>query len=220
MCFAAQGLFYVADVVEEHGQLAKKVLKIVLYSEIVLHILLMFDNDTSTLQAFVGLLAHLLYLALLPQFPFVDVRSSIAIASAAAAIINHFSWFFHVLLSDNYVYSYTEIADIFTILVWLCPLAFIVSLSSTEPLPISNSSLSTGMDSDDALNSGRTRKGHSLFAVCFNFLKQKSNSLLPTRLTDSSSSSFNMEMTENQNTEGFRRGVQPVDGDVDSSKYM
>jgi len=228
ICFA-QGLFYLADVVEEHGTIAKKALRMILYAEIAIHVLLLFDGDVPFLQVFLGLLAHLLYLALLPQFPFVDVKSPIALASVAAALVNHFSWFFHVLLTDTYLYSYSEMASIFVICVWLCPLAFIVSLSSTEPLPVSNSPLSSGMESDDGES---RRKGHSLFAVFLNFLKSKSNSLLPTNMRSTTSpSSMDMQSSdmldansrafplssETQMTGGSRRSVQPMD---DSSKFM
>jgi len=229
ICFA-QGLFYIADVVEEHGQIAKKVLKGILYGEIVLHFLLFFDRDTPLLQVFIGLVAHLIYLALLPQFPFVNVQSPLAIASGIASIVNHFSWFFHVLLSDTYFYTYAEIGAIFSICVWLCPLAFVVSLSSTEPLPMNNTSSYGNMDGDD----GMKHKGRSLFAVFFNFLKTKSNSILPTSSSSSSntssvSSSMNVPSSDDmmmnpnspsysqpQMTESTRRNVQSVD----SSKFM
>jgi len=219
VCFA-QGLFYIADVVEEHGQAAKKILRVIVYSDIVLHVLMLFDEDISTFQAFIGLCAHLLYLALLPQFPFVNIRSPIAIASAIAAILNHFSWFFHVLLSETYLYTYFEIAGIFVICVWLCPLSFVVSLSSTEPLPMSSAPVSSE-DSDDALASGAMkRKGHSLFAMFFNFVKAKSGTLLPTRSAPTSATAHPtappdaepslVSSMELQQTEGIRRTVTPT----------
>ena len=185
----AQGLFYIADVVEEHGQTAKKTLKITLFGVIALHVLLLFDRDTPTLQVLVGLVAHLIYLALLPQFPFVHIRSPIAICSALAAVVNHFSWFLHLLLSDTYIYTYSEVGGIFVVCVWLCPLAFIVSLSSTEPLPITSGAAPTtslAADDDDDDDDERTasrrpgsRKGRSLLAVFCRFLKSKGDQLLP-----------------------------------------
>lgn len=192
----AQGLFYIADVVEEHGQAAKRMLKAMLVGVIVLHVLLLFDRDTPTLQVLVGLAAHLVYVALLPQFPFVHIRSPIAVCSALAAVVNHFSWFLHLLLSDTYIYTYSEVGGIFVVCVWLCPLAFIVSLSSTEPLPItasaatstsaslasSSGSSSSSDDYDDISSHSRRsgmRKGRSLLAVFCRFLKSKGDQLLP-----------------------------------------
>ena len=171
--------------VEEHGQAAKKVLRMMLYSVIALHVLLLFDSDTPTLQVLVGLVAHCMYLALLPQFPFVHMRSPIAICSAVAACVNHFSWFFHLLLSDAYIYTYGEICGIFVVCIWLCPLAFVVSLSSTEPLPISASAAQPFGRGDDGIypDSPRgdgKRKRHTLFATFVNFLKAKGDQLLPT----------------------------------------
>ena len=184
--------------VEEHGQTAKKTLKTTLFGVIALHVLLLFDRDTPTLQVLVGLVAHLIYLALLPQFPFVHIRSPIAICSALAAVVNHFSWFLHLLLSDTYIYTYSEVGGIFVVCVWLCPLAFIVSLSSTEPLPITSgaapvpAAAADDDDDDDTANASRrpsTRKGRSLLAVFCRFLKSKSDQLLPLTHKPSSSSS-------------------------------
>ena len=179
---------------------------------------MLFDEDISTFQAFIGLVAHLLYLALLPQFPFVNIRSPIAIASALAAIVNHFSWFFHVLLSETYLYTYFEIAGIFVICVWLCPLSFVVSLSSTEPLPMSSAPASADEDVDET--GMMKRKGHSLFAMFFNFLKAKSGTLLPTRSGPVSASPHPSSVgadpsvqspVELQPTEGVRHNVQTTD---------
>lgn len=174
--------------VEEHGQTAKKTLKVTLFGVIALHVLLLFDRDTPTLQVLVGLVAHLIYLALLPQFPFVHIRSPIAICSALAAVVNHFSWFLHLLLSDSYIYTYSEVGGIFVVCVWLCPLAFIVSLSSTEPLPITSGAapaLAAAATADDDADADKpahrpgSRKGRSLLAVFCRFLKSKSDQLLP-----------------------------------------
>jgi len=164
----AQGLYYIADLVEEHGQLAKRVLKWTLVGVICVHLLLFFfEEDVPSTQVLLGIAAHVVYFTLLPEFPYVKLASVRAIAACVMALVDHFAWFYH-MMTDSY-YSYSEICGIFVLCVWIAPLFFIVSLSTTEPLPYGAS--------PDLLSA--RRKGTNRIAALFRFLRRKQDELLP-----------------------------------------
>jgi hypothetical protein len=167
LCFA-QGLYYIADLVEEHGQFAKRALRWLLLFILGVHVLLLlFEPDAPFLQCAAGIVAHCAYLLLLPEFPYVRLSSPVAVVSGVLALANHFLWFAHML--GYAVYGYAEIIAIFVVCVWLAPLAFIVSLSTTEPLPYGAS--------PDSVSA--RRKGTNRIASMFRFLKAKQDELLP-----------------------------------------
>ena len=174
--FTAQGLYYIADLVEEHGLLAKKVLKLLLYGVLLIHLLMfLFESDIPFIEVLIGVIAHVMYICLLPSFPFIDLSRPLTIASGVMALVNHFAWFYHMI---NYAYySYGEIIAIFVICVWLCPLAFVISLSTNEPLPY-NGNGEMGMDGVG--ENDQRRKGSNRVANLFRMLKRKQDELLPS----------------------------------------
>lgn len=139
-----------------------------LYTIIGVHVsMLIFESDIPWFEVFVGIAAHVTYITLLPHFPFIDLTSPKAIFAGIMALINHFAWFYHMV---NYAYySYGEIIAIFVICVWACPLAFVISLSTTEQLPY-------GAEAEGA----ERRKGSNRIANLFRMLKRKQEELLPS----------------------------------------
>lgn len=169
VCFA-QGLIYIAGFVEEHSQVAKRVVKTLLLSECVLHLCLMFDSDVAFFPVLVGLLAHIVYCSLLPQFPFVSVTSPIAIASVAVALVNHLVWLVHFVKSEDYFYPLSTMAAIFVVCTWCTPLVLVVSLSTMDALPIS----ATHQGTPDAPAQRR-----NLVSAFFRYIGAKRDQLLP-----------------------------------------
>ena len=142
-----QALYRLADVIEAHLSIAKRFLKYSLTAIIVLYVLMLFDDDLPRKAVFVGLVAHISYCSLIPQFPYISVKSVRAIVAFAAAVISHFVWFFDILAVEVPYYSYAEISGIFIVCVWFCPIFFVVSLSTTESLPFISDQSSDSVDS-------------------------------------------------------------------------
>lgn len=132
--------------------------------------MLVFEKDIPWTEVIIGIVAHCIYISLLPNFPFIDLSSPGVIVAGVMALVNHFAWFYHMI---NYAYySYGEIIAIFVTCVWMCPLAFVISLSTTEPLPYGN---------NDAQADGQERrKGSNRVANLFRMLKRKQDELLPS----------------------------------------
>eukprot|EP00727_Mastigamoeba_balamuthi_P003096 m51a1_g12784 hypothetical protein (168) ;mRNA; r:2579-3482 len=160
-------MYYIADLVEEYSQIAKKCVRYLIFTLIAVHVLLiLFESELPWFELLFGLAAHLLYCTLLPNYPYVNVTSVRAIASAVMAVCSHFLWFRFML--DHSYYTYGEVVGLFVTCVWLGPLVFLVSLSTMEPLPYGASpSLSEG------------RKGRNLVATLFRFLHAKQEEILP-----------------------------------------
>ena len=179
LCFS-QGLYYIADLVEEHTLFAKKVMKVLIYSVLIIHLLmLIFERDIPFLEILIGVVAHITYLCLLPKFPFIDLTCPLAICAGAMSLVNHFAWFYHMI---NYAYyPYGEIIAIFVICVWMCPLAFVISLSTNEPF-----TYGAADDNGEGIGSGgieqgdQRRKGINRVANLFRMLKRKQDELLPS----------------------------------------
>eukprot|EP01105_Mastigella_eilhardi_P005296 TRINITY_DN17042_c0_g1_i1.p1 TRINITY_DN17042_c0_g1~~TRINITY_DN17042_c0_g1_i1.p1 ORF type:complete len:202 (+),score=77.19 TRINITY_DN17042_c0_g1_i1:88-693(+) len=125
----AQGLYFIAELVEEHTMIAKRILKYAITTVIVLHVLLFFFEELPTMELAVSFLAHIVYSWLLVRFPVVDLFSPQFILSTMMAVGSHCLWFKHFLFTW---YSYTEMMAIFLVCVWLVPFCFFVSLSANE----------------------------------------------------------------------------------------
>ena len=63
----------------------------------------------------------------------------------------------------------------FVICVWMCPLAFVISLSTNEPLPYNGGGAAEGIEENEM-----RRKGSNRVANLFRMLKRKQDELLPS----------------------------------------
>ncbi|KAH3742601.1 Protein SVP26 [Pelomyxa schiedti] len=125
----AQGLYFIADMVEEHVVLAKRIIRYCIIGVLIAHALLFFLEELPWLELSVGVAAHLVYSMLLIQFPVVELTDLWFILSTMFAIGNHALWFRYFLLNW---YSYGDMFGIFLLCVWLVPFWFFVSLSANE----------------------------------------------------------------------------------------
>ncbi|CAL8076562.1 unnamed protein product [Calicophoron daubneyi] len=127
-CTAA-GLLYITELVEEYTVTTGKIIRFMIGCEIVLHILLIFTDDTSYLTVIVGLVAHLFYASLLKNFPAFHFTSFQFIGSFAMFIIHHFVAFrmFHTVF-----YPFTEMLAYFTFMLWAVPFMYLISLSAND----------------------------------------------------------------------------------------
>ncbi|XP_060858520.1 protein TEX261 [Metopolophium dirhodum] len=134
--FIGAGVYYLAEFVEEHTALTKKVIKWTIHVVIICHIgLYVFDNLPLTLIA-LGLLSHIVYYFLLTDFPHFNLTSLSFISSIILLIGNH------VLAFKFFRQRYTTLSEVFsyfTVCLWMVPFMFILSLSANDnTLPITN----------------------------------------------------------------------------------
>ncbi|EGV65277.1 erv26 super protein [Yamadazyma tenuis] len=144
----ASALYYLSELVEEHSEPTKRILKRLIYIITgVLVLLYLFDGFPFLLTVF-SMFSYFVYLQNLHKFPYVQLTSPIFLASCGLVVANHFFWFNHFhnpyippleeRLKPEYVPphipSFTEICSFFGLCVWLVPFALFVSLSANDNL--------------------------------------------------------------------------------------
>ena len=144
----ASGLYYISELVEEHTEPTKRLLKKVIYLIMGMFVLLLiFDNFPFKLSAF-SIFSYYIYLLNLVKFPYVKFTSPVFISSCILVIFNHFLWFdyFHnpqipsieERLKPGYepprLPTFFEIGSFFGLCIWFVPFALFVSLSAHENL--------------------------------------------------------------------------------------
>ncbi|KAM9930166.1 hypothetical protein OXX59_000699, partial [Metschnikowia pulcherrima] len=86
----ASGLYYISEIVEEHTEPTKRVLRKLIYAEIGVSVLLwLFDSFPFKLTVF-SMISHAVYLQNLVKFPYVQLTSPIFLLSCALVVANHF----------------------------------------------------------------------------------------------------------------------------------
>lgn len=144
----ASALYYLSELVEEHSEPTKRVLKQLIYVIMGVFVLLyLFDSFPFFLTLF-SIGSYYVYLQNLNKFPYVQLASPVFLLSCGLVIANHFLWFNHfhnpyippleVRLKPNYeppkIPSFMEICSFFGLCVWFIPFALFVSLSANENL--------------------------------------------------------------------------------------
>ena len=81
---AACGLYYLAELIEEHINIAKKVLVNTIKSEVGLHFALLLWDRKPVVPLLLGAATHASYLRLLRQYPFIPVTADTSILSLGA----------------------------------------------------------------------------------------------------------------------------------------
>lgn len=142
----ASGLYYISELVEEHTEPAKRILKRLIYGIITTHVLLLiFDKFPFWLSCF-AIISNVVYLQNLHRFPYVQLSSPIFLMSCALVVCNHFLWINHfhnpyippleIRLKPGYtppkIPSFTEVCSFFGLCVWFIPFALFVSLSAND----------------------------------------------------------------------------------------
>lgn len=144
----ALGLYYISELVEEHTEPTKRILKKLIITDLVVFVLLwMFDSFPLKLIAFL-FFSHLVYMQNLARFPYVELTSPLFLLSCVLVVANHFLWFNHfhnpsippieVRLRPDYTPAriplFAEVCSFFGICVWFVPFALFVSLSAHDNL--------------------------------------------------------------------------------------
>ncbi|BGP05294.1 erv26 super protein [Rhodotorula toruloides] len=159
-CFAllslANGLLYVAEVIEEHSAFAKTVGQRIIYAEIVLFGLLYVVDGLPLHLVAVGVVAHLIYLQNFSRhWPVISVKSLTFVLSCLIVLLSHYLSFRHfssrsLAAASHHSYprydprkgryasqgaqteSFLEVATYFGVCVWLVPFYLFLSLSAND----------------------------------------------------------------------------------------
>ena len=129
MCVAT-GLFYLAEVVEEHTRAAKQVLTVGTQAVLLLHVLLLLLDSQPVRCVLVGLAAHVCYAALLPRYPAFVPASPAFLAACALCALSHWLWAEHFW---QHTYASAEfVAGFFAVAVWAVPFGLLLSMSAND----------------------------------------------------------------------------------------
>ncbi|KAJ3415739.1 erv26 super protein [Chytridiales sp. JEL 0842] len=105
---------------------------------------------------------------MLDKFPNIQLEDPVFLGSCVLSIVNHFVWFFY--FTENH-HRFMEIATFFSLMVWLVPFMYFISLSANEnTLP--------AFDPQSASRKG-SKKKQNLVKGIINFVLQKKEEILP-----------------------------------------
>lgn len=143
ICLAC-GLYYLIEIVEEFTSLSKKLIRSSIFVILVLHILLFVYERFPLLQCSLGLVAHLSYLNLLANFPYIEPMSVRFVLCSVLFVLDNIVWFLYFRNDPELFYQYRvapypALAAFFLLVVWLVPCAFFCSLTINDAvLPASS----------------------------------------------------------------------------------
>jgi len=125
----ASGLYYLAELVEEHTSLTRRIMIGCNVLVLLVHVLFLVFETLPLMALGVGFAAHACYLWLLQSFPFIRIRSPPFAASFCMLLATHYFWASHFM---NHYHGMTHVVCFFVLNVWLVPFGFFISLSVNE----------------------------------------------------------------------------------------
>eukprot|EP01118_Nematostelium_gracile_P012635 TRINITY_DN4645_c0_g1_i1.p1 TRINITY_DN4645_c0_g1~~TRINITY_DN4645_c0_g1_i1.p1 ORF type:complete len:212 (-),score=33.82 TRINITY_DN4645_c0_g1_i1:10-645(-) len=181
ICLAC-GLYYVAEIAEEHTAIARRIIRYMIMTIIGLHCLLLFFEDLPLTHVAFGLISHCTYYLLLKDFPFIEFSDPKFIGSVVCMIADHSMWFYYFMY---HFHDFTDVASFFIIMVWMIPFAYFLSLSANEsslPYGIISSSGEEVSADDFTYPMGSRKRGKrtSPFMSLFGWFKKKRDTVLPS----------------------------------------
>ncbi|KAL5969660.1 hypothetical protein TSMEX_002594 [Taenia solium] len=123
------GLFYLAELVEEHTVTTGKIIRLTLYSVITLQLTFPFLDGLSIILVAIGIVAHVSYFQLLGTYPAFNFTSFNFILNCILFIVHHIVAFTSESL---YTRGALFVLTYFTFFVWLVPFMFLLSLSAND----------------------------------------------------------------------------------------
>jgi len=126
---SATGLYYISEMMEEYERSAKRLIKYAIYVVLVIHILLFIIEGLPFLYLMIGIVMHLIYLRLLPQFPRIELSNLIFVINCLILVINHTAWFKY--FKEN-IHPLDEVLAFYLICVWTIPLFFFIGLTTND----------------------------------------------------------------------------------------
>ncbi|KAA8494294.1 hypothetical protein FVE85_4269 [Porphyridium purpureum] len=144
------GLYYLADLAEEHAAFAKKALAVAIAVEVVLHVLLLVVDGFPWLPVLLGVLAHGMYLLLSRKFPFIDIVALDFFATCALFVASVIAWFVffgdhHGLFFEHHLSPGYSVAFFYVSMVFLVPMVLFVGLTISDAEPYATAGSATGI---------------------------------------------------------------------------
>lgn len=171
VCLAC-GLYYLAELAEEHTQLMRRLMKLAIMAVLVVHMLMLALEQLPYAALAVGFATHLSYWWLMRDFPFIRVLSLSFLVSFALLVASHYLWASHFFA---HFHKATPVACFFIFNVWLVPFGFFVSLSVNESTLPDRQAASA----EDVYSEGGRSKQRSGIVSMFSFFQQKRDDLVP-----------------------------------------
>ncbi|KAA1114392.1 hypothetical protein PGT21_007042 [Puccinia graminis f. sp. tritici] len=152
LCLAS-GLLYLAEIIEENTQTAKRFGKQLIQLIIILHLAFYLSDGLPLSLTLLGILSHSVYLSNFSRaWPSISLTSPSFISSCCLVIIDHFAWFFYFAdrvshhhhrpspqswFSSNPTrlpdqLTFIDITTFFALCVWMVPFFLFLSLSASD----------------------------------------------------------------------------------------
>ncbi|CAI5470613.1 unnamed protein product [Closterium sp. Yama58-4] len=188
----ASGLYYIAEIIEDHPRTSKKLLSIYIKATLAVHVIVVIFDRPSILCILTGIATHVVYYLILRRFPYVSLGSPEFISSCVGFVCSNFGWFQYYYFRTNF--SIEFFLGFMIPMVWLVPFVYFVSLSTEETLlPYATSHhLSPAADevlgrtpsgsshaSSSRVVPGAGKKIKSSFLWLYHFIRQKRDDVLP-----------------------------------------
>lgn len=111
ICFVtisfAAGLYYISEIVEEYTEKAKKVIRWSTFVTIAIYLLLMLTENFSWSMIICGLLAQVVHLVILRNFPNIKIVSIEFFGAVSLLLVNHYLAYQHF---EEVFYSLSEVS--------------------------------------------------------------------------------------------------------------
>jgi hypothetical protein len=189
--FAACGLYYLAELIEEFTNTTKRFISWTIRGELLLHIALLIDRLPWHCLA-LGFLAHVAYLRSLRRFPYMQLSSSEGIASSLAFIATNAAWMRYYWSS---VYSLEYIAAFMLVTTWVVPFGMFLGLAGDQSVlpgaggypystpPPASTGRSYGGGGGQEATSAREKPRRGFALRVFDVLRRKRDEVLPEAMS-------------------------------------
>ncbi|XP_026473793.1 protein TEX261 [Ctenocephalides felis] len=170
----AAGLYYLAELVEEHTVLAKQAIYIMISTSVLIYIGFIFFESFSWILIMCGLAAQISHYSILQTFPSVRLSSASFIAAVILLVVNHYLAF--TFFASTY-HPFSQVVAYFILCLWLVPFALFVSLSANDNVLPTVKESSSLLHDNDVVSHYFSRNGQKPGLLTF-FNKVK-DSILP-----------------------------------------
>lgn len=109
---AASGMYYMAELVEEHTSLTRRIMLACNVLVLAVHVLFLIFESLPLSAVAVGLAAHACYFWMLQSFPFIQIKSPQFGASCGMLVATHYFWLTHFM---NHFHSMMHVVCFFVL---------------------------------------------------------------------------------------------------------
>jgi hypothetical protein len=125
------GLYYAAELAEEHSVLTGRLLGHATKGVVAGHVVLWLDGFPFG-RCLTGVLCHGVYAWLLNDYPRLELSSPAFLLAVVAFLVAHYSWFSFLAGGGGPFLPFVNSLGFFAVFVWLVPFSLFVSLSIND----------------------------------------------------------------------------------------